>query len=55
MTDTPTTRPLTPAETEMVRARQRSRNRVMGVLLILLVILVFAVSIVKVAMPGAHS
>jgi hypothetical protein len=51
MIETPTTRPLTLAESEQLRARQRSRNRVMGLILGFLVILFFAISIVKIAAP----
>jgi predicted tellurium resistance membrane protein TerC len=36
-------------QTELVRARQRSRARIMGVLLAVFVVLVFAISIVKIA------
>lgn len=36
-------------QTELVRARQRSRARIMGVLLAAFVVLVFAISIVKIA------
>jgi hypothetical protein len=39
--------------TELIRARQRSRARIMGVLLGAFVILVFAISIVK--MQIGHS
>ena len=35
-------------QTELVRARQRSRARIMGVLLAVFVVLVFAISIVKI-------
>ena len=48
MTPIPETRPLTAAETETLRARQRSRNRVMGLILGFLVVLFFAISIVKI-------
>ena len=51
MTQFPETRPLTAAETEALRARQRSRNMVMGLILGFLVILFFAISIVKIAAP----
>ena len=36
-------------QTELVRARQRSRARIMGVLLAVFDVLVFAISIVKIA------
>jgi len=52
---TPPPIPQTPAdETELVRARQRSRALVMAVLLGLFVVLVFAISIVKIQLghPG---
>ncbi len=55
MTDTPTTRPLTPDESDQIRARQRGRNRVMGLVLGFLVILFFAITIVKITIPEAHS
>jgi len=56
MTEIPTARPLTPAETEELRARQRSRNRAMGLVLGFLVILFFAISIVKITeMARFHS
>lgn len=56
MTDIPTPRSLTPAESDLVRARQRSRNRVMGVILLLLAVLLFAISIVKISqMARFHS
>jgi hypothetical protein len=55
MTETPTTRPLTTEETELVRARQSGRNRMMGLVLGSLAILLFAITIVKIAIPGAHS
>ena len=55
MTDTPTTRPLTPEESAQIRARQRGRNRVMGLVLGFLVILFFAITIVKITIPEAHS
>lgn len=51
MIETPNSRPLTLAESEQLRARQRSRNRVMGLILGFLVILFFAISIVKIAAP----
>jgi predicted tellurium resistance membrane protein TerC len=35
--------------TDLIRARQRSRARIMGVLLAVFVVLVFAISIVKIA------
>ncbi len=36
-------------QTELMRARQRSRARIMGVLLAVFVVLIFAISIVKIA------
>ncbi|WBY06794.1 MULTISPECIES: hypothetical protein [unclassified Sphingomonas] len=35
-------------QTNLIRARQRSRARIMGVLLAVFVVLVFAISIVKI-------
>ena len=55
MTDLSTTRPLTLAETEVLRTRQRARNRVMGLILGSLAILFFAISIVKIAAPPPHA
>lgn len=55
MTESPIQKPLTLAETKLLRARQRSRNRVLGIILGSLVILFFAISIVKIAIPAAHS
>ena len=60
MTDIPTTPPqptlpLTPEESAQIRARQRGRNRVMGLVLGFLVILFFAITIVKITIPEAHS
>jgi hypothetical protein len=40
---------MTPEEQEIVRARQKSRSRIMALLLIAFVILVFAISIVKIS------
>jgi hypothetical protein len=54
MTPIPETRPLTAAETEALRARQRSRNRVMGLILGFLVVLFFAISIVKISAQPKH-
>lgn len=54
MTEIPTNRPLTAAETEQLRARQRSRNRAMALVMGFLVILFFAISIVKIATPAVH-
>ena len=42
---------MNPAETEQIRARQRSRNLVVGLILGGLVILFYAISIVKIAVP----
>ncbi|MBX9797434.1 hypothetical protein [Sphingomonas sp.] len=39
---------MTPAEEEMIRARQRSRARVMGLVLGAFVILVFLIAIAKI-------
>ncbi|WP_068075568.1 hypothetical protein [Novosphingobium lentum] len=44
--------PLNRDQTEQLRARQRSRNRALGLLLTALVVLFFAITIVKI---GAHS
>jgi hypothetical protein len=55
MTDTPTTRPLTPEESAQIRTRQRGRNRMMGLILGFLAILFFAITIVKITIPEAHS
>ena len=56
MTEIPTLRTLTPAESEQLRARQRNRNRVLGVLLLSLAVLFFAISIVKISeMARFHS
>jgi hypothetical protein len=56
MTETPSPQTLTPAENEQLRARQRSRNRAMGLVLGFLVILFFAISIVKISqMARFHS
>lgn len=48
-------RPLTAAETEVLRARQRERNKVMGLILGFLVILFFAISIVKITAKPEHA
>lgn len=40
---------LTAAETEALRARQKARNKVLGLILGFLVILFFSISIVKIA------
>ncbi|GEN99378.1 hypothetical protein NSE01_12110 [Novosphingobium sediminis] len=47
--------PLTTAETDALRARQRERNKVMGLILGFLVILFFAISIVKIAAKPEHA
>jgi hypothetical protein len=47
-------RPLTAAETDALRARQRERNKVMGLILGFLVILFFAISIVKITAKPEH-
>ncbi|MBX3593761.1 hypothetical protein [Sphingomonas sp.] len=39
---------MTPEEEETIRARQKSRARLMAVLLLAFVVLVFAISIVKI-------
>ncbi len=39
---------MTPQEEEIVRARQKSRARLMAILLIAFVILVFAITVVKI-------
>ena len=54
MTDLPNNRPLTAAETDALRARQRERNRVMALILGFLVILFFAISIVKITAKPPH-
>lgn len=48
-------RPLTATETEVLRARQRERNKVLGLILGFLVILFFAISIVKIAAKPDHA
>lgn len=48
-------RPLTTAETEALRTRQRERNKVLGLILGFLAILFFAISIVKIAEKPAHA
>ena len=40
---------MTPEEEDLLRARQKSRARVMAVLLLAFVVLVFAISIVKIS------
>jgi hypothetical protein len=40
-------------QTDLIRARQRSRARVMGLLLAAFVVLVFAISIVKIQIGHA--
>jgi hypothetical protein len=56
MTENPTLRTLTPSESEQLRARQRSRNRVLGVILLSMAVLFFAISIVKISeMARFHS
>ncbi len=42
-----------PSELEQIRARQRSRNMVVGLILGGLAILFYAISIVKIAIPAA--
>jgi hypothetical protein len=49
MTENPMSRPMTAAELEQFRSRQRNRNRVLGVILLLLAVLFFAISIVKIS------
>lgn len=48
--------PLDKEQTELYRARQRSRNKVMGAVLLSLAVLFFAISIVKIAAQagGTH-
>ncbi|WP_423605919.1 hypothetical protein [Sphingomonas sp. MS122] len=48
---------MTPEEEDLVRARQKSRARVMALLLLAFVVLVFAISIVKISqgIPVKHS
>ncbi|WP_298169525.1 hypothetical protein [Novosphingobium sp.] len=48
-------RPLTAAETDALRARQRERNKVMGLILGFLVVLFFAISIVKITAKPEHA
>lgn len=48
-------RQLTAAETDALRARQRERNKVMGLILGFLVILFFAISIVKITAKPEHA
>ncbi|MBB3859188.1 hypothetical protein GGQ88_000428 [Novosphingobium hassiacum] len=45
--------PLTPEQTELYRARQRGRNRVLGAILCALAVLFFAITIVKIAGQSA--
>lgn len=47
-------RPLTARESDALRARQRERNKVMGLILGFLVILFFAISIVKITAKPEH-
>jgi len=48
--------PLNREQTELYRKRQRSRNRVLGIVLLSLAVLFFAISIVKIAgQTGAAS
>ncbi|WP_298191104.1 hypothetical protein [Novosphingobium sp.] len=54
MTQLSDNRPLTAAETDALRARQRERNKVMALILGFLVILFFAISIVKIAAKPPH-
>ena len=54
MTQLSENRPLTAAETDALRARQRERNKVMALILGFLVILFFAISIVKIAAKPPH-
>ena len=49
MNQPPETHTLTVAETEALRARQKARNKVLGLILGFLVILFFSISIVKIA------
>ena len=39
---------MTPEEEDLIRARQKSRARIMAVLLLAFVVLVFAIAIVKI-------
>ncbi len=55
MIQPPETRPLTAAETDALRSRQRERNKVMGLILGFLVILFFAISIVKITAKPEHA
>lgn len=55
MTQPPEFRPLTADETEALRARQRERNKVMGLILGFLVLLFFAISIVKITAKPEHA
>ncbi|KUR72904.1 hypothetical protein AQZ52_06795 [Novosphingobium fuchskuhlense] len=54
MTQPSDIRPLTTAETDALRARQRERNKVMGLILGALAVLFFAISIVKIAEKPKH-
>jgi hypothetical protein len=49
MIDSLPPKPMTASELEQFRARQRSRNRVLGLILLALVVLFFAISIVKIS------
>ena len=40
---------MTPEEQDLVRARQKSRARIMALLLLAFVVLVFAISVVKIS------
>lgn len=55
MTQPPEFHPLSPAETDALRARQRERNKVMGLILGFLVLLFFAISIVKITAKPEHA
>lgn len=40
---------MTPEEQDLIRARQKSRARIMALLLLAFVVLVFAISVVKIS------
>lgn len=48
MTEPQKLAPMTPEQTKLYRQRQRSRNKVLGLVLISFAILFFAISIVKI-------
>ena len=54
MSDEPVRPTLSGPDLERLRARQRSRNRAMGIVLGALVVLFFAITIVKIAKQNEH-